>query len=43
MMSLDVTRDDEAPSRYGQPIAETPGSLPVMHQNTSSSFQTSKS
>ncbi|KAF3637091.1 hypothetical protein FXO37_25100 [Capsicum annuum] len=27
MMSLDVTRDDEAPSRYGQPIAETPGSF----------------
>ncbi|KAH0643985.1 hypothetical protein KY290_035462 [Solanum tuberosum] len=26
MMSLDVTRDDEAPSRSGQPRAETPGS-----------------
>ncbi|KAF3635109.1 hypothetical protein FXO38_24801 [Capsicum annuum] len=26
MMSLDVTRDDEAPSRSGQPTAETPGS-----------------
>ncbi|PHT52976.1 hypothetical protein CQW23_07438 [Capsicum baccatum] len=26
MMSLDATRDDETPSRYGQPIAETPGS-----------------
>ncbi|KAF3648218.1 hypothetical protein FXO38_18278 [Capsicum annuum] len=26
MMSLDVTRDDETPSRYSQPIAATPGS-----------------
>ncbi|KAF3643923.1 hypothetical protein FXO37_21710 [Capsicum annuum] len=26
MMSLDVTREDEAPSRSGQPTAETPGS-----------------
>ncbi|KAM3396802.1 putative protein isoform X1 [Capsicum galapagoense] len=26
MISLDVTRDDEAPSRSGQPTAETPGS-----------------
>ncbi|XP_055821535.1 uncharacterized protein LOC129890053 isoform X2 [Solanum dulcamara] len=26
MISLDVTRDDEAPSRSGQPRAETPGS-----------------
>ncbi|PHT92410.1 hypothetical protein T459_00292 [Capsicum annuum] len=27
MMSLNVTRNDEAPSRYGQSIAETPGSF----------------